>query len=219
MFSGIGDDHHVLSPRLSPMKVSAEKASEILGVSRQQISRLVAAGELESARFGNVLQIDLDSLHRYQDLRPARGRPPREDSAWAALSDAAPRSLDELKLLSIEVRRRARRRRVRILPGSISRILADPRVVISGAGAAAHHGAAVQDRPPHAIYVRRSDYPKLENEYRLKDGGDANLIMRVAADNVWLFRGGKYAPMAIALLDLVDDRDDRSAAEALRGFA
>jgi excisionase family DNA binding protein len=201
------------------MKVSAEKASEILGVSRQQISRLVAAGELESARFGNVLQIDLDSLHRYQDLRPARGRPPREDSAWAALSDAAPRSLDELKLLSIEVRRRARRRRVRILPGSISRILADPRVVISGAGAAAHHGAAVQDRPPHAIYVRRSDYPKLENEYRLKDGGDANLIMRVAADNVWLFRGGKYAPMAIALLDLVDDRDDRSAAEALRGFA
>ena len=200
------------------MKVSAEKASEILGVSRQQISRLVSAGEIESERFGNVLQIDLDSLHRYQDLRPGRGRPRREDSAWAALNNAEPRSIDDLKLLSVGMRRRARRRRVRILPGSINRLLADKRVVISGATAAAHHGAAVQDRPPHAIYVRRSDYHDLESEYRLKEGGDANLIVRVAPDDIWLFNAGKHAPMAVALLDLVDDRDDRSAAEALREF-
>ncbi len=201
------------------MKVSAEKASEILGVSRQQISKLAARGEIESGRFGNVLQIDLDSLHRYQDLRPSRGRPPREDSAWAALNGIDPKSVDELKQLSIDLRRRARRHRVRILPGSISRILNDPRVVISGAAAAAHHGAAVRDRPPHAIYVRRSDFYRLENEYRLREGGDANLIVRIAPDNIWLFKAGKYAPMPVALLDLVDDRDDRSAAEALRRFA
>lgn len=201
------------------MKVSAEQASEILGVSRQQISRLVSAGEIESERFANILQIDLDSIHRYQDLRPAPGRPRREDSAWAVLNDADPRSLDELKLLSVEVRRRARQRRVRILPGSIDRILGDPRVVVSGAAAAAHHGAAVQVRPPHAIYVRRSDSDSVEREYRLKDGGEVNLIVRIARDDIWLFGAGKYAPMAVALLDLVDDRDDRSAAEALRRFA
>ena len=149
--------------------------------------RKLTARELAAIRFGNVLQIDLDSLHRYQDLRPGRGRPRREDSAWAALNNAEPRSIDDLKLLSVGMRRRARRRRVRILPGSINRLLADKRVVISGATAAAHHGAAVQDRPPHAIYVRRSDYPALASEYRLKEGGDANLIVRVAPDDSWIF--------------------------------
>ena len=201
------------------MNVSARQASEILGVSRQQISRLLAAGDIDGGRFGNVLEIDVDSLHRYQDLRPARGRPAREDTAWAALSNAQPLSLHALREMSIAMRRRAKRRRVRVLPGSIARVLADPRVVVSGAGAAAHHGAAVQDRPPHAIYVRRSEYHELAVEYRMRDAADANLIVRVAPDNAFVFTGGKYAPLGVALLDLVDDRDDRSAAEALRDLA
>jgi excisionase family DNA binding protein len=207
------------------MQLSAQEAARMLGVSRMQISRLVASGELKSERFGNALQIDLDSLQRYRDLRPARGRPLRPDSAWRRLlepveSFRAPLDLEDVKLLAIEVRRRAHRREMRALPGSVDAVLGDRSVVVTGAGAAVDHGAAVQDRPPHQVYVRESDLEPLAKRHRLRDvASDANLIVRVAPDDADLFEHGRVAPLLVAIVDLVDERDDRSAAEALREFA
>ena len=140
------------------MKISAQKAAELLGVSRMQISRLASAGEIKAERFGNALQVDLDSVHRYQDLRPRPGRPAGADMAWDILRDARPRGLGDLHALAIAVRRRADRHELRVLPGSLDRILDDHRVVVSGAASAAQAGAAVQNRPPHDVYIRRSDY-------------------------------------------------------------
>src|SRR5688500_14755102 len=152
------------------MKISAQKAAEILGVSRTQISRLVSAGEIRGDRFGNALQIELDSVHRYQDLRPAPGRPLPPASAWNWLADVAlPKNVEELKRLAVAVRRRAERHEMRILPGSVDRLLGDPRVRISGAAAAVHHGAAVRDRPPHSVYVRASNFDQLIKQHRLSD--------------------------------------------------
>ena len=48
---------------------------------------------------------------------------------------------------------------------------------------------------------------------------DANVIVRVAPDDAVLFEHGRVAPPLVAMIDLVDERDDRSAAEALREFA
>ena len=204
---------------MSGMRVSAQKAAELLGVSRMQISRLAAAGEIKVERFGNALQVDLNSLHRYQDLRPGPGRPARPDLAWQLLGDAKPRGLKDLHALAIAVRRRADRRELRVLPGSLERLLSDHRVVVSGAASAAHAGAAVQDRAPYDIYIRRSDYPGLVKEYRMRNSDEPNLVVRVAPDDAWLFKRGHHAPMVVSMVDMVDDRDDRSAAEALRARA
>ena len=107
-----------------------------------------------------------------------------------------------------------------MLPGLVDELLADPRVVVSGAAASAHHSAAVRDVPPHVVYVCHSDYPAVAKRYRMRDDADdANVIVKVAPDSAWLFENGHYAPLAVALVDLVDDRDDRSAAEALRSLA
>ena len=201
---------------MSGMKISTQKAAELLGVSRMQISRLVSAGEIKAERFGNALQVDLDSLHRYQDLRPGPGRPAQPDVAWAMLGDANPRGLRDLHALAIAVRRRADRHELRVLPGSLNRLLDDHRVVVSGAASAAHAGAAVQDRAPYDLYIRRSDYPALVKEYRMRDSDEPNLIVRVAPDDAWLFERGHHAPIVVSMVDMVDDRDDRSASEALR---
>jgi len=202
------------------VKISAQKAAELLGVSRMQISRLVSAGEIRAERFGNALQIDLASVHRYQDLRPAPGRPADPASAWQLLAYARPSNLDDLKALAVAVRRRSERHEVRVLPGLVEELLADPRLVVSGAAAAAHHGAAVRDVPPHVVYVRHSDHPAVAKRYRMRDcADDANAIVKLAPDSAWLFEEGPYAPLVVALVDLVDDRDDRSAAEALRSLA
>lgn len=206
------------------MKVSAKEAAHLLGVSRTQISRLAAAGEFKSERFGNALQIDLDSLQRYRELRPAPGRPLEPAAAWNLLLErtwvSAPRDLDELHRLAIEARRRADRREMRVLPGSVDRFLADSAVVVSGAGAAARHGAAVQGRPPHQVYVRDSDIGPLEHRHALREvQSDANLIVRLVPDGAWALGDDDVAPLLVALVDLVDERDDRSAAEALRAFA
>lgn len=204
------------------MNVSAKEAAELLGVSRMQISRLVAAGEVKSERFGNALQIDFDSLQRYRDLRPAPGRPVEPDVAWRLLGGDVGRALDlaGLQRLAIESRRRAQRHEMRVLPGSIERVLSDPAVVVSGARAAVEHGAAVQDRPPYQLYVSESDFDSFVRRHGAREvSADANLIVRVAPRDAWIFGAGLVAPPLVAMVDLVDERDDRSAAEALREFA
>lgn len=88
--------------------------------------------------------------------------------------------------------------------------------MVSGAAAAAHAGAAVRSRPPYDLYIRRSDYPAVVDAHRMRDSDEPNLIVRVAPDDAWLFERDHHAPMVVAMVDMVDDRDDRSATEALR---
>lgn len=66
---------------------------------------------------------------------------------------------------------------------------------------------------------RRSDFGSLVEDHRLRDSAEPNLIVRVAPDDAWLFEHGHHAPMVVCMVDMVDDRDDRSASEALRARA
>lgn len=195
------------------MKVSSAQAARMLGVSRMQISRLVDAGELVAERFGNAWQIDLDSVHRYADLRPERGRPLSAARAWTALRTELPRTLDDASVLAIRVRRRAERRPSRVLPGDLERYRQDSRCVQSGS-AVASRLAPVSDGPPHSSYVRRSDYEEVARDYALADdAANPNVILRIVDDDVWPFADLAEAPPVVALVDLVDERDDRSARE------
>jgi len=200
------------------MKIDVERAATILGISAIQVRRLIAAGELRAGRFGRSWQIDLESVHRYDDLRPSAGRPPDARKSWDLLASEHPKSMDEARRLAIQTRRRAQRCPARMSPGELPHLLASDRVVVSGTAAAAHHGAPVQDRPPHAIYVRRSDLDAIADEHDLRFGdAEPNVVVRVVPDTVWPFAAQeRHTNPVITLIDLIDDRDDRSAREALR---
>lgn len=68
------------------MTISTAEAAERLGVSRRQVQRLIAAGELPAQRTaGDAWLVDPVALNALNRARPARGRPWTEETAWAAL--------------------------------------------------------------------------------------------------------------------------------------
>jgi len=68
------------------MTVSTAEAAERLGVSRRQVQRLIAAGELPAQRTaGDAWLVDPVALNALNRARPARGRPWTAETAWAAL--------------------------------------------------------------------------------------------------------------------------------------
>jgi excisionase family DNA binding protein len=211
---------NVLLAIMRPMQIDVGRAASILGVSPIQVRRLIAAGELRAERFGRSWQIDLDSVHRYDDLRPAVGRPHGAKRSWDLLAGRRPSSMADARHLAVQARRRAQRRLARVSPGELPHLLSTDQVVASGAVAAAHHGAAVQDRPPHAVYVRQSDLDKVAAAHDLRfEDPEPNVVVRVVPDAVWPFGDSdRYANPVITLIDLIDDRDDRSARETLRAL-
>ncbi len=199
------------------MRIDVEHAANILDVSAVRVRQLIAAGDLRASRFGRSWQIDLDSVHRYDDLRPSGGRPAKPRRAWDLIRNAAPASLDDVHRLAVQARRRADRKPARVAAGELPYLLDSPHIVQSGASSAAHHGAPVQPKPPHDLYVRASGLAQFVEDHSLRFGVDGpNLVMRVVPDDVWPFADDdRYAPAVVAAIDLVDERDDRSAREAL----
>lgn len=207
------------------MSFSAEQAAEALGVSRMQISRLVRQGDLRASRFGNALLIDEDSVSEYRELRPERGRPLSASSAWARIARESARleaagsesdALESARHLAIVGRRRADRHAYRVVPNRLPALLADQRVVLSGADAGQHHGAPVRPADPHPVYASGDDLDQLVVDHRLRaDGADPNVIVRVVSPDVWILHD-RIAPPLVAAIDALDDGDARSAAEILR---
>lgn len=195
--------------------IEVHEAAEMLGVSGRQVRRLIDRGDIAASLFGSSWAIDRDSVYRYRDLRPNRGRPLSPDGAWRAILDADVRSLDEAHRLAIASRRRAERVAARVPPGRVDALIADPRVVESGVGAAARLGAAVDVRPPFQVYVRASDWVDVEREYRIdRAHSEPNAVFRIVADEALDDLG--RLPRAVVLVDLVSERENRVASELMR---
>lgn len=205
--------------------LSAQQAADALGVSRMQISRLVRQGDLRATRLGNALLIDADSVSEYRELRPDRGRPLSARGAWARIAEESARldaagnvrnTVEAARHLAIITRRRADRRAYRALPNRVPALLADPRIVLSGADAGQHQGAPVRPGEPHPVYVSGNDVDQVVADHRLRDGdAEPNVIVRVVSPGTWIL-GHRTAPPLVAAIDALDDGDARSAAEMLR---
>lgn len=197
-------------------EISVKEAAEQLGVSAIQVGRLIASGELRAQRFGKAWAVDRRSVQRYSALRAGRGRPLPVGSAWERILGAHPNSIDEVVDLARQARRRGERREGSVSLGKFPALLADRRVAVSGVAAAGRHGAAVDENPPHVVYVRRTDLDSIVSEYRIEpDHPSPNLIMWVVDDQYWPFSGA-VVPAVVALVDLVAEGDHRSAREMLR---
>ena len=105
-------------------------------------------------------------------------------------------------------------------PAALRRLGGDPRIVLGGISAAAHHGADVIGADRLEGYIRTEDLQALQREHALRtpDQGDvANVVLRVPAP-VWPFpRDVRYAPPLVVAADLREAGDERSV-RAARGL-
>jgi excisionase family DNA binding protein len=192
----------------------AEAASR-LGVSRVQIGRLIANGDLDATRFGRAWAIDRASLFRYAALHPPSGRPLNASNAWLRLQCARPGSISDLEQLAVICRRRARRLSAWMPPATHPSLLHDALVVPSGVVAAAALGAPVDERPPFQIYVRHHDWPTISAKYRADEKHfEPNVVVRIAPDDAPVF-GDSGVDRVVAGVDLVSEREHRIAGELL----
>jgi excisionase family DNA binding protein len=191
---------------------SVRESGQLLGVSDVQVGRLISQGDISARRFGRSWMIDSASVHRYLDLRPSVGRPFSPARAWAVLA-AASIDLDAGRRLAGLCRRRAVRHAVRVTPGALNAAIADAAIAASGVLRAQELQAAVDARPPFAGYVRAGDFADFVARHHVAiHSEEPNLFLREVDDALWPFdRDG--VPAIVALVDLIDDGDARSAAE------
>ena len=62
-------------------------------------------------------------------------------------------------------------------------------------------------------YVRQNDHASVVADYALVESRNANLIIRVPPEELWLL-DGRDAPWPVVVVDLLDARDDRSVKAA-----
>src|SRR5688500_15553324 len=87
--------------------LSVREAARLLGVSGNQVGRLILAGELEAERFGPVWAVDPASVRRRAAVRPVRGRPLSALKAWALLREvsAGRLAVEDVVALAVASRR------------------------------------------------------------------------------------------------------------------
>ncbi len=66
--------HSTAQSDTGPLVVSVRKAKQLLDLSHHQIYRLIARGELTSAKFGRARRITTASIHDYLARHLDRGR-------------------------------------------------------------------------------------------------------------------------------------------------
>lgn len=208
------------------MDTSVNEAAKVLGISPRRVRALAASREIPARRLGRAWVIELDPS---APPRPP-GRRLSARSAWGALGlgeEGLSRSERQRaherreKLADLPPDALARRADVHRLlahPAALRRLAEDPRIVLGGVSAAAHHGADVIGVDRLEGYVRADDLERLWREHALRppDQGDvANVVLRVPA-RVWPFAPGeRYAPRLVVIADLREAGDERSVRAAL----
>jgi excisionase family DNA binding protein len=224
-----------MSPALPFLSVA--DAARQLGVSPGRVRELIRSGQLDAERVGRTLLVSADSVRRrLQVVRPAVGRPLSPRMAWAflwRLSGVQPpwstpaervRVNKYVHRLSVEqwprmLAKRADQHRVRMLPGPISRLRQDPRVVVGGVAAASHYGVdLVGDVDDVELYVEPDCFDDLVARKRVNlDPQVPNVVIRVPLfPGVLRFNDDHvgFAPPAAVAADLVDSGDERSVRAA-----
>lgn len=211
------------------MVLSVVEAAQQLDLDPGRVRRLIASGLLSAHKVGGRWLVDEDALAERlaSDHRP--GRPLSARSAWGLLwaADARPtpwlaprersRALARERSWSIDdwswaCVHRAAVHRLRAHPAALSRLLDDDRVVRSGVTA---RGLAVDliASDEAEAYVRQNDHASVVADYALVESRNANLIIRVPPEELWLL-DGRDAPWPVVVVDLLDARDDRSVKAA-----
>lgn len=208
--------------------LTVEQAATRLGVSDQEVRRLVRAGTLSGQRIGRTLVVADDAVDSRARLVVTRGRTLSAKTAWALLwelsgeragwLDRVGRSRLRSRLhrssaeqLVAAVRSRADRHELRVLPAYRDQVLGAEGIVTSGMTAANAVGAdIVAVGAVDEVYCSAATFTRLRREFGLSNRGQTNLIVRVPRFDELTFTGRNHMPAAVVATDLAESADVRT---------
>jgi hypothetical protein len=104
----------------------------------------------------------------------------------------------------------------RVAPGLLSDLMQDSRVTVGG-GDAVLSFSAVAKPVEHVLYVKATELQEIIADFFVaNDTNDPNVAIYAVDDVVW--PGGRTVRRAVAIVDLIDQGDMRSASEVLKEF-
>ncbi len=213
----------------------ASDAARLLGLSLQRVRALVAEGELPARKLAGRWFVDRSAVERRLREPKLAGRPYSPRQAWGLIAlaegespswlDAPNRSrlrrqLRESRLddLVPSLARRARRLERRAHPSDVPRIEGEDDLIRSGVSAASEHRLEIVAPGVLEAYVPAQRLAQLQRRYHLQPSADPNVILHVI-DGPWPFaHDQRVAPRLAAILDLMDDNDERSRRAAQRAL-
>lgn len=211
--------------------VSIPEAARLMQLSPGRVHALVAGGGMPAVKVGGRWLIERSEVERRRRAEGLRGRPFAPHNAWALLRLASGEDVPALdpsvrsrlrKALAIEgleqlaprLVRRGESRQFAAHRGEIPYLLEDPRLVASGASAAAAHGIDLVPGQEADGYVRAGAERELVADHALAPAAPgANIHLRIVPDDAWSFPAeARMAPLAAVVLDLAEEADPRSSA-------
>ena len=208
--------------------LTVSQAAERLGVTPEQVRRLIRAGKLAARTVGRTLVLDDDAVDGRARLPITAGRALAPRTAWAALWQlsgedvgwlSAPdrsrlvarlRGYDAERLVAAS-RDRAERYELRVLPAYRQRVLATDGVVPSGLTAAAAVGAdIVAAESADEVYCAAGTLAVLRREFGLSERGQPNLVVRVPRYEQLELTGRAHMPAAVVAVDLAESVEVRT---------
>ncbi len=208
--------------------LTVDQAATRLGVSAQEVRRLVRAGTLPAERVGRTLVLSEEAVDERARLSVRAGRVLSPATAWATLwelsgeragwLDRSGRSRLRARLqrsdadeLVAATRGRADRLGLRVLPAYRDRVLAADGVVVSGIGAAEAVGAdIVAADAPAELYCGSETLDALRRDLGLSDRGEPNLVVRIPRFGGLPLTGRSHMPAAVVAVDLAESADVRT---------
>ncbi|SNS42626.1 DNA binding domain-containing protein, excisionase family [Geodermatophilus saharensis] len=208
--------------------LTVDQAATRLGVSTQEVRRLVRTGTLPAERVGRTLVLTEDAVDERARLTVTPGRVLSAPVAWATLWElsgegapwvdraASSRLRGRLQTSDAEqvvaaVRERADRCDMRVLPAYRDRVLAAEGVLASGITAADAVGADVVAAGARAeLYCTAQTLGALRRELGLSDRGEPNLLVRVPRFSDLPLIGRDRMPAAVVAVDLAESADVRT---------
>ncbi len=208
--------------------LTVDQAATRLGVSAQEVRRLVRAGTLPATRVGRTLVLTEDAVDERARMPVGPGRVLSASAAWATLWELSGERADWLdrparsrlaaRLESSDaeqvvaaVRDRAERLPLRVLRSYRDRVLDADGVVVSGITAAEAVGAdVVTAEAVVEFYCTAATLGGLRREFGLSDRGEPNLVVRVPRFGDLPLTGRAHMPAAVVAVDLAESADVRT---------
>jgi excisionase family DNA binding protein len=223
----------------SRMPYSVAEAAQRLGVNRERVGAMIAAGQLRARKFAGRWLIDESSVDELLARPRPVGRPFSVRRSWGLLMLASGRLPDWLSPPDVSRLRRVLRERsleelaprlegratkhvYRAHPSDLARIPAAGAVLLAGASGAGEYGLDLVSEGELDVYGEAGRLAELKHQFALRESDRPNLTLRVVTE-IWPFHSGeRVVPPAVIGVDLlasVEPRFQRAGKQLLERIA
>ena len=202
--------------------LSVPQAAERLGVNERRVRQLIELRRLPAHKVGKQWVIDSNAVAEMQRADRKPGRPYSSRNAWGILVMAAGREptwlskSEQTRLSDIlesqgiaellpRLSRRSEVLEWYVHPSLLERLSADPRTVVSGAGAV----DSLIDESLVEVYFPSSARQQMESDFFVDSGPDRRNVIARSIDGPWPFDPGQNtADRIVAAADLIEHASD-----------